>query len=211
VAITNYGELKSAVADWLNRTDLTTHIPEFIELAEATIARRVRRKTIRASMFIDDEENAVTVECAELRSIRLSTSNAAADYPLDIVGVEELFRHRAQRGGVAGRPVVAAVYQGAILVSPPPDATYTAIIHYYEALSPLADGTDVDSNTILTEAPDVYLYGTLAQAARFLQHDERIPVWEAAFEKGMAELEIQREREENNASIRAARLPRVFG
>ena len=35
MAITNYSELKSAIADWLDRTDLTDQIPDFITLAEA--------------------------------------------------------------------------------------------------------------------------------------------------------------------------------
>ena len=35
MALTTYTELKTSVGDWLNRTDLTTVIPDFIALAEA--------------------------------------------------------------------------------------------------------------------------------------------------------------------------------
>jgi hypothetical protein len=34
MAITTYSELKTAVADWLNRADLTSVIPDFIALAK---------------------------------------------------------------------------------------------------------------------------------------------------------------------------------
>ncbi len=34
MAISSYTSLKSAVADWLDRTDLTNQIPDFIGLAE---------------------------------------------------------------------------------------------------------------------------------------------------------------------------------
>ena len=42
MAITTYAELKSSIANWLNRDDLTSVIPDFISLAEAQIARDVR-------------------------------------------------------------------------------------------------------------------------------------------------------------------------
>lgn len=42
MAITTYTELKSAIADFLNRDDLETVAPTFIALAEADINRRLR-------------------------------------------------------------------------------------------------------------------------------------------------------------------------
>jgi hypothetical protein len=40
--ITNYGELKAEVADWINREDLTAKLPDFIRLAETEIYRDLR-------------------------------------------------------------------------------------------------------------------------------------------------------------------------
>jgi len=37
-----YGELKTAVADWLDREDLVAQIPDFIRLTEAEIYRDLR-------------------------------------------------------------------------------------------------------------------------------------------------------------------------
>ena len=42
MALTTYAELKTSVGDWLNRSDLTTAIPDFISLAEAQIERNLR-------------------------------------------------------------------------------------------------------------------------------------------------------------------------
>ena len=39
MAITTYAELKTAVGDWLNRSDLDSVIPNFISLAEAQFNR----------------------------------------------------------------------------------------------------------------------------------------------------------------------------
>ena len=56
MAITTYSELKSAVADWLLRDDLTSVIPSFISLAEAKFNRRIRdyRMMTRATTSVDE-------------------------------------------------------------------------------------------------------------------------------------------------------------
>ena len=42
MAITTYSELKTSIANWLNRDDLTTQIPDFISLAEENASLLVR-------------------------------------------------------------------------------------------------------------------------------------------------------------------------
>ena len=61
MALSNYSQLKSSVADWLNRTDLTTAIVDFITLAEAQFNKEIRnRKMIkRATATIDSQYSAV--------------------------------------------------------------------------------------------------------------------------------------------------------
>ena len=39
MALDNYANLKDAVADWLDRSDLDSRIPDFISLAEARVNR----------------------------------------------------------------------------------------------------------------------------------------------------------------------------
>jgi hypothetical protein len=39
MAISTYTDLKTSIASWLNRDDLTSVIPDFISLAEAGINR----------------------------------------------------------------------------------------------------------------------------------------------------------------------------
>lgn len=93
MAITTYTELKTAVANWLYRDDLTARVPEFIALAESEIRRRAR---------------------VELGFAALSDSHT--------------------------------------------------------------------TSTLLTEAPDVYLYGALKHAAPYLVDDARAPGFAALFD-----------------------------
>ena len=55
MSITTYSELKSNIADWLLRDDLTSVIPTFISLAESQINRDIRdhRMVKRATAEVD--------------------------------------------------------------------------------------------------------------------------------------------------------------
>jgi hypothetical protein len=50
------------------------------------------------------------------------------------------------------------------------------------------------TNWLLTQAPDVYLYGSLMQAAPYLKEDERITVWASIYARGLEELQIADDR-----------------
>ncbi len=80
MALTTYTELKASVADWLNRTDLTNVIPDFISLAEAQIERtlRTRQMIVRATASIDTEYSAVPADFLETKSIKLNTNPVTA-------------------------------------------------------------------------------------------------------------------------------------
>lgn len=206
--LSNYTQLQSAVANWLNRDDLTDRIPEFIRLAEAAIDRTLRRSTTRASITISGESTELGAGVAELRSVRLVTSSRSLDVALEVVTPEMLADHRANLPAT-GRPAVAAVLNGNLIVAPAPGGAYTAEIVYFNALVPLSDTNP--TNVVLTEAPDLYLYGSLMHSAPFLEHDERLQTWTALFESALEQLHLRREREEHGANMRPIRLPVVFG
>ena len=46
MAISTYAELQTAVGNWLARSDLTSRIPEFIDLGEARINRILRSRSM---------------------------------------------------------------------------------------------------------------------------------------------------------------------
>jgi hypothetical protein len=76
MALSTYAELKSSVADWLNRSDLTTAIPDFISLAEAQMERKLRTRQMisRASATISTEYSALPDDFLEVKSLKLQTS-----------------------------------------------------------------------------------------------------------------------------------------
>jgi hypothetical protein len=207
MALTNYATLCTSIADWLNRSDLTVVIPDFVTLCEAELKRRLRRTTTRDTITIDGEAVDPPADMAELRSIYLVSDLPSQDTPLRLCTPEMLAERRARNGGVAGRPTDVAYVAGQLLFAPEPDQDYDAEIVYFTQLTAL---TGVQTNAILTEAPDAYLYGSLLQAEPYLEHDDRIPVWREKFNDAIEQLNKVRESEEHNASLSAARLPMVF-
>jgi hypothetical protein len=204
-----YIGLKASLADWLNRSDLTAQIPDFIILAEAEMKRRLRRTSVRNSAFsITAQAVAAPGDCAELRSIYLISTQMMQDVPIRLCTPEMLAERRARNAGAVGRPSDVAVMAGYFNFAPAPDQTYTAEIFYFQSLIPLNVGTP--TTTLYTEAPDMYLYGALLQAAPFLENDERIPTWQGKFDNSIEQMNYVREREEYTASLRAVRLPVVF-
>lgn len=208
MALTNYATLQTAVADWLNRTDMTAVIPDLITLCEAEMKRRVRRSSTRTTLAISTEETSAPTDMAELRSAYIESSSVAQDVPLRLCTPEMLSERRARNGGTAGRPTDIAYIAGKLVVAPTPDQSYTARIVYFTQLTAL---TGTATNAILTEAPDAYLFGTLCQAAPYLEHDERAAVWKQRFDDAIEQLNMVRENEEYHASLKSARLPFAIG
>lgn len=206
MGLNSYSALVASVADWLARNDLAAQIPDFVALAESTIRRRVRRKTTRAALSLTTGAVALPATAAELRSIRLDTGTLSRDNVIKVVTPEALAELRQQMAPV-GQPRYAAVVNATLLLAPAPDQTYSAEIIYYEALPALQTAS---VNAVLTEAPDIYLYGTLLESAPYLEHDERIPVWQSRLDRAIDELNLAREREEYSGSLQAPRLPMVF-
>ena len=72
------------------------------------------------------------------------------------------------------------------LIAPTPDANYPVEISYYE-LPVLLDESN-QTNWLTEYAPELLLYASLLEATPFLKNDERIPVWQAMYDRAAAML-----------------------
>lgn len=174
MAINSYSTLKSAVADFLNRDDLTSVIPTFISLAEAKFNRvlRTRHMIKRATATIDTQYFAMPADFLEAKKLVLNTNPLTV---VDFATAEYLDQQRASTYIATGKPALFGVIGTQFEVVPAPDANYTGELTYYAKIESLSDSTT--SNWLLTYAPDLYLYAALVQAAPYLKDDERIATW----------------------------------
>jgi hypothetical protein len=206
LALQTSNDLTAGVANWLNRDDLSARIPEFIELLEGDLRRRLRRGVTRADITLDSGAVALPSTVAEVRYLRLNTGPTHRDTMVYPRTPEELNELRASVHPT-GRPRYFSVVNNTLLLVPAPSESFTAEIVYFTKYVPVS----ASQPGLIPTAPDMYLFGTLAIASSYLEHDERIQQWVAWYDDALKQLNRQREEEEFGLSLMPMRLPVVFG
>jgi len=191
MALDTFANLKTALATWLRRDDLTASIPDFITLAEAQINRRLKdaKVTARATATISDEYSAVPSRFGGVVSFDLATSPKT---PLRQYSPPELNGLVATIYQTTGKPLAFAVVGSEFRFAPSPGESYTAELTYYQGVAALSDSAT--TNWLLTDHPDAYLYGALVQSAPFLRADERLGVWGTLFTTALDDIITNAER-----------------
>ena len=190
MAITSYSELQTAVGSWLNRSDLTSNIPDFITLAEASFNRvlRTRNQITRANSSVNAQYVALPTDLLELFNIQVNTDPIKR---LEQVSLDKADDLRSSLSS-SGTPSYFAITGSNIELIPTPDDTKTIEIIYYAKITALTSTNT--TNWLLDNYPDIYLYGTLVQAEPFLMNDERLGTWGTLLSKAQEELRVSDER-----------------
>jgi hypothetical protein len=178
MSFSTYSELKSAIADWLNRTDLTNQIPDFITLAENRISHELRIPAIEKSIILN-----VASGYATLPSDFLEAKDVFCNYdPLTRVSLSEIHRLESR----SGTPELFARETYRLMFYPTPvgDDDEIRMIYYYD-VGRLSDSQT--SHVLLDLAPELYLYGALVEATDYLGGDQ-LGAYEAKFQAAMSRL-----------------------
>ena len=185
MTITTYATLKTAIADFLNRDDLTSVIPTFIALAEADMQRKLRhwRMETRATAQLDTQFSAIPADWVETIRFYLTTGETSR---LELISQAELIDRKEADSNVNGRPNYYAMTGAQFELYPIPDGTYASELLYFAKIPALSDSAT--TNWLLTNAPDVYLYGALIHSAPYLKDDARIQIWAALYQSAIDNL-----------------------
>jgi hypothetical protein len=189
MALTNYSTLKTSIANWLNRSDLTNEIADdFIKLTEADFNSklRIRKMIAQTSFTIDSETEALPTGFLQVRDIYILNGNTKV--PLTYTTPSQM--DSTVGTSTTGLPNSFTILGDTFRFSPKPDATYTAFINYYKSFDALSDTTT--TNYILTTHPAIYLYGSLFHAANFLGgiNPQQVQTWQQMFATAMERLEL---------------------
>lgn len=188
-----YAELKTQIASFLNRSDLTSNLDTFIDNTEAELNRRLRTADMikRATATAENQYLSLPTDWLEAINIEI-TSN---DYrPLMQQSIESLDIYRQANNNSTGQPVYFSIVDNTLELAPTPDQSYTLQLTYYAYIDSLSDSNT--TNFVSTTHPDVYLYGALKHASIFLMEDERVPLFSQQFEKALEEMRMQQEKAE---------------
>jgi hypothetical protein len=194
MAISTKAELHTAVANWMNRSDLTSRIPEFIDLAEASFNRNLRTRDMltRTTTTASAQYIGLPADFLEMQNIELTSTSPPKRLIYATSDRSDDFRE--QRSNTSGVPIYYTIEGNAIQLMPTPDVSYTLQINYYKTVPALSTVADSGDTWLLVAHPDIYLYGTLMQASPYLMDQESGKIWDGLLARTMLELKVSDER-----------------
>ena len=189
MALTTYTTLKASIANWLNRSDLTSEIADdFIKLTEADFNSklRIRKMIAQANFTINSETEALPTGFLQVRDIYILNGNTKV--PLTYTTPSQM--DSTVGTSTTGLPNSFTILGDNFRFSPKPDGSYSAYINYYKSFDALSSTTT--TNYILTTHPAIYLYGSLFHAANFLGgiNAQQVQTWQQMFATAMERLEL---------------------
>ena len=197
MSITTYTELKAAIADWLNRDDLSgARLGDFISFAENRIFHELRIPTMERVVLLDTDSDGKAFIPADFLEPKDVFFN---DAPLDRISLTDLM----SRDSASGVPHAFAREGGYLTFWPNPgDITATddelRMIYYAEPERLSATNAD---NSVFLLAPDMYLYGSLVAAGIYITvPQEKIALWQTSFGDLMQRLMIHARQAEVSGS-----------
>ena len=201
--ITTYAELKTNIADFLNRDDLTSVSSTFVSLAEADLNRQVRhwRQEKRSTAEIDTQYSAIPADMLEVIRFYITSGDTR---PLELISQAEMLDRKFRNLNTSGQPAYYALTAGELEVYPVPDGTYTSELYYFGKTDALSDSNT--SNWILEHYPDAYLYGSLIHSAPYLKDDARIQVWAALYQSAIDAINAESEKAKFGGSGRRMKI-----
>lgn len=192
----NYTELKSNVADWLNRSDLTSVIPTFIELAEAKFQRYIRHY-----YMIQRSTQQISVEYIDLPTDWLQTIRVVCDgTALEMADPKSM---EPPVTVTSAKPTHYRHSGDTFQFFPAPDKEYTFTMEYFKKIPALSDSNL--TNWLIDEYPDAYLYGALVEAVPYLADDSRLPIWAGALSQTMQAINAESEAARFSGPLRLIR------
>ena len=211
MAIGTYAELQTAVANWLDRGDLTERIKEFIGLAEARMNRVLRLQLMvnidtttlggAAALVAGTRDYALPSGYLQMVDFALTTDPIT---PLSYITPENM--NRMWAGSQLGIPRSYTILSNnssgtpvpTVRFGPSPAGAYTYSMMFYKKIESLGTGNTTEA--MLTDNPDIYLYGALMEAEPFLMNDQRVQLWATAYKEAVANLQEQDNKDRHSGS-----------
>lgn len=178
MAISTYSELQAEIAAWLQRADLATQIPSFVELATSDF-----NATLRVPQMEILASTTVTAEWTELPDGFLAIRHIeTGDGKRLTFKTPELFAAFVATEAQPTIPIYT-VADMSFRMYPAPTSLDVELL-YYSAIPELVNSSD--TNWLLTQFPGAYLAASLAWGFKFLQDPAGAAGWDAETKRQMA-------------------------
>jgi hypothetical protein len=201
-AFTSYENLKTNIADYLARQDLTEKIPMFVSLAEKRLNRDLRlRQTLQQSTYslTSGYKVPTPADFLEMKDIHIDANPVVN---LNFKTVSQFYRLSNSSG--SGVPINYTLVSDNFVLAPRPTGSSTINMTYYKIPKVLSDTNP--SNEYLEVCPDLLLYASLVETAPFLMDDARLQTWESLYTRGLTSITKSDEQSEFPAQPLAVQI-----
>ena len=183
MALTNYTTFTATVESYLARNDLTSVIPDFVQMAQLRMSRDLRTERMLkvATTTPTDNKVAFPSDFLELREMHLQGNPPIL---LEFQTPDLFFRNGQTT--LSGRSHYFTMLGTEFQFAPSQDTSYTVQILYYA--QPTFISSTTASNLYLAYYPDALLYATLAEAEPYLMNDQRLARWSALYDRAIANI-----------------------
>ena len=183
MAFTNYNSFVTTVESYLARTDLTSVIPDFIQMAQLRMSRDLRTEAMLkvATTTPSDNKVAFPSDFLELREMHFQGNPPII---LEYQSPDLFFRNG--QTSLSGRAHYFTMLGTEFQFAPTQDTDYTIQILYYA--QPTFISSTTSSNLYLAYYPDALLYATLAEAEPYLMNDARVQTWSALYDRAIGNI-----------------------
>ena len=186
MAITDYASLQASVANWLHRSDLTSVIPDLVAMAESRINRTLKMRVMETEVPLPFAagDRAVQLPTGFIEPLAVwyapnaTTPRTALlfklpqDIPVSVASA--MPRYWTVDGG------------NVALDAPLADGSYIITMRYRQSFALSASSP---TNWLLTNHPDLYLFGALLESAPFIKDDDRTVLWQDRFDRALNEIQ----------------------
>jgi hypothetical protein len=195
MTIQTYTDLQTAIANWIARGDLGPNIPDFIALFESAANRRLRLRQQEATAALSVSSGAATLPADYLAWRRVTWTG---QFPRELEYVHPSYLHALYPTLPAGAPRLFTIEGGNLTVAPSNDTALT--FDYFQKIPALSNTNT--ANWLLAAAPDLYLFGALAEAHGFVKDTESLALWKSRRDELFEEIERLEVKTRGQAGIR---------
>lgn len=184
--VADYASLVTAVTDFLNRSDLSAFVPNFLQNAQARLYKNLRIRAMETALSLTTSSGVAAIPATYVE-LKYAYVNSSPVNMLKRTSPQQIYQQYPDRTISSTRPdLIATEGTNFIFGAVPVDGTIIKGIYY--ARLPLLSGSNT-TNWFITDAPDLLLYGALLEAEPFLNGDERALTWKALYDMAFKAVE----------------------
>ena len=179
--ITTFSTLKTAIADYLDRDDISAvggPIDIWIALVEEELYRDLRLRFMESALSVTIASGVAAIP-SDLLELKFAYIDGAKTQWLQVKSLQWIYENYPTRSSI-GRPEFISQEGDNFVFGPFPDSGYDVLGSYYARPTDLS--TSNETNWLTTNAPGLLLNGALIESISYLGEDERVALWKQKYD-----------------------------